>query len=240
MRTIHLNIRFILITLFVYGVFSSMFAQEAKETYNQQDEQGRKQGYWRKTNEEGKLVYEGQFLNNQPFGEFRYFYPSGRLRVKMLFSDSGDTAKTIHYHQHQIVQSEGIYIDQKKDGPWKFYNEAGILVSEENYTHDLKDGQVRSFYANGILLEEQHFSMGVQVGSWKQYHPNGNLKHEIKFENGLMHGIASYYFPDGGLYLSGNYHQGLKNGEWVRFSAEGEIESTEIWTMGIYENIQIE
>jgi antitoxin component YwqK of YwqJK toxin-antitoxin module len=126
-------------------------AQEPDGTFNQQDEQGRKQGSWRKTNEEGKLVYEGQFLNDKPYGEFRYFYPTGGLRAKMIFSDTGDTAKTIHYHQNQMVQGEGMYIDQKKEGLWKFYNEAGILVSEENYKHDLRDGQMRSYYRRWLL-----------------------------------------------------------------------------------------
>lgn len=239
-RKIHHNIRFLLIALLLCGVFSVSRAQEAESTYNQQDEQGRKQGLWRKTNEEGKMVYEGQFLNDKPYGEFRYYYPNSNLRVKMLYDGTGDTARTIHYHQNQMVQSEGKYIDQKKEGLWKFYNESGLLVSEENYTHDLRDGQMRSFYTNGTLLEEQFFSMGKEMGSWKQYHPNGILKHEIKFENGLMHGAAAYYYSSGGLYLTGNYQQGLKDGEWVRFKTDGEIESTEIWTMGINENIQIE
>ena len=47
---------------------------------NKTDAQGRKQGPWRKYQPGDKiLIYTGQFKDDIPVGEFRYYYPSGKV-----------------------------------------------------------------------------------------------------------------------------------------------------------------
>ena len=40
---------------------------------NQTDKNGLKQGRWEKTYTNGAIRYQGQFRNDKPYGEFKYF-----------------------------------------------------------------------------------------------------------------------------------------------------------------------
>ncbi len=47
--------------IFAIITFNSVFTQSSSDTLNRTDEQGLKQGYWVKLDEEGMLKYEGSF-----------------------------------------------------------------------------------------------------------------------------------------------------------------------------------
>ena len=56
----------------------SLYGQDTANI-NKTDASGRKQGVWKKY-EKGKLVYEGQFKDNVPYGTFRYYHTNGKLK----------------------------------------------------------------------------------------------------------------------------------------------------------------
>ena len=69
--------------LFLVGVHWSVLGQ------NKTDAAGRKQGPWIKYQGDGTTpLYTGTFKDNIPVGEFRYFYPSGK--VKMIVKHESD------------------------------------------------------------------------------------------------------------------------------------------------------
>ena len=70
----------------------SGFTQSSSDTLNRTDEQGLKQGYWIKLDEEGMLKYEGTFKDNNPTGNFIYYYPDGVVRARSTFYDDGKKA----------------------------------------------------------------------------------------------------------------------------------------------------
>jgi antitoxin component YwqK of YwqJK toxin-antitoxin module len=207
-------------------------AQHPVDTLNQTDENGLKQGSWKRFNERGVLLFEGQFIDDQPYGEFRYYYATRSLRTVLVYDSAGIEAEAVFRHPNGRIQSEGTYINQKKEGLWKFYDEMGRLVSEEEYQNDLKHGLSRKYFRDGTLLEEQFFVEGTAHGSWKQYHPGGSIKHKLNFNQGLLEGDAVYYNAAGGVFARGKYRNGLKDGEWVRFNQNGVIEKKEDWQMG--------
>ena len=46
------------------------------------DKKGLRQGVWAKYYPDNKTpIYTGQFLDNKPIGEFRYFFPSGKVKA---------------------------------------------------------------------------------------------------------------------------------------------------------------
>ena len=82
--------------LIIFSV--AAFAQNSNDTLNRTDDKGRKQGYWKKLNEDGVLKYEGTFINDTPTGNFIYYFPDGVVKARSTFYDDGKRSQTTTYH----------------------------------------------------------------------------------------------------------------------------------------------
>ena len=103
-------------------------------------------------------------------------------------------------------EEEGVYKNDKKEGPWRRYSLVGDVLAMENYRWGNKDGACRYFTGFGEMLREEH---------WKALNPDrlydtvdvedvdhlGQYKKVIvKNEGaGLPHGVWNYYDPASGL-----------------------------------------
>jgi antitoxin component YwqK of YwqJK toxin-antitoxin module len=212
---------------FSSGAQTSTFSAE-----NKLDDRGAKDGPWRKLDSTGKVQYEGQFRHGVPFGEFRYFYPTGKIRIISQVTDEGNTAKTINFHPNGMKMAEGTYINKRKEGEWTYNDENGILVSREFYAEGKKSGLASTYYSDGKLFEEKHYEHGLEVGSWKQFFTDGALKIDAVYEAGKIEGMATFYFPDGKVMARGNYVHNLKHGVWTFMSEDGKKEKEDIYEMG--------
>ena len=138
-------LRFALNLSFIFFVLFLGFSQ-----VNKTDAQGKKQGAWKKFYPNTQVLqYEGQFLNNQPIGEFRYYYPSGK--VKAVLQHEKNTKKTAawFYFENEQIMSEGSYSDMKKDAVWINYAPEGFIVSKESYLNDKLNGSRIAYYLEG-------------------------------------------------------------------------------------------
>ena len=82
--------------MFYYGsisLFCCWHSRLAKTNFT--DSLGRKQGYWKKYSKD-TLKYEGQFKDDIPVGEFKYYFFDGKVKAHTTYSDNGKVAKTIH------------------------------------------------------------------------------------------------------------------------------------------------
>lgn len=199
--------------------------QEISSTPNQIDGKGRKQGSWSKKDTLGNLVYTGQFKDDKPVGEFRYFYQNGTVRTLLNYAIDGNAASCINYYASGLKMAEGSYFGKQKDGTWSYFNEQGELASEESYSKGVPAGTWKVYYEEKKLMEEFSYVSGKKEGKWKQYFPNSNVKAEGTYHNGLMQGPAVFYFPDGNIMSKGEYQDDLKNGVWVNFKQDGSKES---------------
>src|SRR5688572_22691299 len=131
--------RYLFIFLFlVFFPLATTWAQAGD--INKTDKAGKKQGVWKKKDAAGKMLYEGQFIDDKPSDTFTYYYPSGEVKAINHFSDKGRIARAQLFHLNGKKMAEGKYVVEKKDSVWKFYNEEGVLIAEENYVFDKKDG----------------------------------------------------------------------------------------------------
>jgi antitoxin component YwqK of YwqJK toxin-antitoxin module len=118
-------------------------------------------------------------------------------------------------------EEEGMYDNDRKEGPWRKYTLSGDLFGVENYRWGFKDGISRYFNINGDLLREE---------SWRAFNPDklydtidvedvNNPDHfnkvVIKNEgSSLKHGTWRYYDPSTGFinktefYLYGKLEEG--------------------------------
>ncbi|PKP27911.1 MAG: hypothetical protein CVU02_02405 [Bacteroidetes bacterium HGW-Bacteroidetes-19] len=190
---------------------------------NRIDSKGNKQGLWKKYDKD-VLIYEGNFKDNIPVGEFKYYHANGKLKSITLFIQGVHEVKTTIFHANQKKASEGVFMDQIKHLEWKYWDENETLISVENYDHGKKTGVWKTFSpTTGILLEELNYLNDKLHGTAKTYYTDGLPCTVENYINGKRNGIAESYFIDGKLSITGPFHEGFKIGIWNYFDQNGKL-----------------
>jgi len=218
---------FVLITMISFHVFS-------QETLNKKDAEGRRQGQWVKMDSAGRKVYEGQFKDNIPQGTFKYYYPGGSVKAISVFSDDGKSTNTTTYFPNGKKNAEGKYLNEKREGLWRFFSEFDEkLVSEEMYTAGKKNGPAKTYFAGTTLIEMITWKDGVKDGSWIQYFDDGKVKLQSSYKNDLKDGSLVVFYPNGQKFNIGQYKNGYPDGQWLTYDLDGKLLSTDIYDNGV-------
>ena len=126
--------------------FSFVAAQPNKptktDTLNQVDENGKKQGYWKKKYLNGVVRYEGYFIDDKPARFFKHFYKNGKLKATLIYYDNNKSAAAHLYYKDGFLMATGQYFGMEKDSLWRYYNENGKLVASEVYDKGGKNGKI--------------------------------------------------------------------------------------------------
>lgn len=200
----------------------------AQDKINVTDKNGKKQGVWKKY-EQGKLVYEGQFKDDVPYGTFKYYHANGKLKSTTDFEQGVHKVRTVIYHENGKKASEGVYVDQQKDGEWRYYSDKDTLIKEENYRLGKRNGLWKTYSTAGVLLEECNYLNDKRDGIYKTYYLNGNVSLEENFVAGKTNGKSTAYYPNKNISMTGNYHNGWRDGEWDAYDVNGKIRSTTVY-----------
>jgi antitoxin component YwqK of YwqJK toxin-antitoxin module len=217
MKATNLKLAVICIIMTIVPVL--IFAQPVNKT-NFTDSLGRKQGYWKKYSKD-TLKYEGQFKDDIPVGEFKYYFSSGKVKAQTTYSDNGKVAKTIMYHPNGKKNGEGTYMDKKKDGLWVYYGANGIKISEENYKMGVKTGVWKYFYEDGRINRIENYKNNVRDGEWVEFYQDSVMKTKGNYTNDKLNGVVQCFGLTGKLFLTGKYIDDLKEGEWMFFNDLG-------------------
>ena len=196
----------------------------AQNPINQLNSKGKKQGYWKKYDDKNVLLYEGTFANDVPVGEFKYYYPNGKLKSTSYFMQGVHKVHTVMYDEQGNKAAEGNFIDQQKDSIWNYYNSAGTVIQTEGYNKGKKEGAWRT-YSNetGTLLEEDFYRGGKRSGTCRTFFADGKISTRIDYIDGQMNGISETYYPGEQIFIRGIYHNGLKIKTWDTYDANGRI-----------------
>ncbi len=206
---------------------------------NMMDSEGRKQGAWEKYWDESKTLpqYKGQFVNDEPVGEFWYYYPSGEVRAIIDHLNPNQSFASFYFKNKELM-SEGMYLNQKRDSLWINYNPQGFTLSIEKYKDGKLNGTKVIFYIQNQIergelkvLSETMYIDSLRSGSFKEYFSSGILKEEGSFLNDRREGIWTKFNIKGARVQSLRYKNGVKHG-WS-YSYNGQDESRE---SGLYRN----
>ena len=217
---------FLLFNILLLTTPALLFAQ------NVTDAKGLKQGEWQKKDAEGRLLYEGSFKDNVPQGVFKYYYETGKVRSQLTYAQDGKSATAINFHPNGKKMAEGMYVNTKKDGHWKYFNDLETPSADEYYDKGTSVGVWKTYYDDGKLLEECPYQNGLKHGVIKQYFTDGVIKSEVNFRNGKYEGKSTYYFHSGKPLLIGTLHDDMKEGLWITYKETGEKESEIEYTNG--------
>lgn len=197
------------------------------------DSKGKKQGYWRKLDDKGKLIYEGQFKDDKPIGKFKYYYPNDSIRAIMFFKEDGKAYAKL-FHMNGKRMGEGKYIGSEiKDSIWTYYDEEGLLISRENYKAGKKDGIATVYLPDGKISEQRTYKNDIQDGPFKELFSGGSVKVQGNYVNGKMEGRVAYHYPNGVEVAAGYYKNGNKNGPWIYKTEDGKIREKELYKNGV-------
>lgn len=210
----------------------------ASFSQNKTDDQGRKQGVWKKGYKNSTVFrYVGQFKNDKPYGEFTYYYESGNIQSKIKFQKNGTVAYNVMYHESSgYVMAKGKYLNEAKDSLWLYYDNKGQLKSQETFKKGKLDGQRVVYYepVNGkyIVAKFEYYTNGVRNGQFKEYYPNTKLKGEGVYKTGNLNGMVKYYRPNGSLERIERYQYAVKHGWWIFFDKNGRQVGSELFWEG--------
>ncbi len=221
----------------IFALILLLFTTSAtgQNKYNKVDKNGFKQGKWVKMWNNGMVKYKGTFKDNKPTGEFKYFYPSGKLKSVMTFLNDGNKAHNISYHENGKKMAEGDFVNQKKVGKWEYYSDLDEkLVSKENYKDGELNGNTLTYYIDeGKPFELIEYKNGKKNGKWIKYFMDGSIMTETTYVNNKLEGVFKNFDPNGTLIVKGQYNNGEMDGIWEYYDETGKFYRKEVYSKGV-------
>ena len=222
-----------LIFLFLIPFFC--FAQT-----NTIDKKGWKQGAWAKYYPDNKTaIYTGQFKDNKPFGEFRYYFPSGKLKAIIQHQDKNTLSYARFYFENEQLMSEGRYKDMKRDSLWTNHNSQGFIISREMYTLDKLSGLRVTYYLEGQgedkekVLTIENYKDSLLNGSYEAYFMKGNCKEKGGYLKGKKEGEWLTFHTNNVVISRCNYRNGLVHGWTYGYDIKGKLLGKSLYDKGV-------
>jgi uncharacterized protein len=180
----------------------------------------------------GKLQYEGAFLDNTPVGIHKEFNEQGKLVTSKEFTSTGfllgeglfdnngkRTGEWKLFDEYlEYFFGFGLYEDGLKQGKWMFYYPDGNLELEGYYNRDKPDREWTWLFPSGTKKREEVYLDGKREGAYAEYDSVGNTILKGEYFDGVR--IGEWYYSVGDITEKGAYEFGDKNGEWKHYYNE--------------------
>jgi antitoxin component YwqK of YwqJK toxin-antitoxin module len=231
-----------IVTIAFLLTISAMATCQTETEINTTDQQGKKQGHWIKKYSNENVMYDGFFKDDHPVGEFRRYYENKTLKSLLIYSGDGKEVVATIYHPNSNISSEGTYINEKKEGKWKFFSAFinGYLICEELYSGNLKNGLSLKFYPDSTVAERVTYINDVRQGEWISYYPNGAICLKSNYLNGKINGKFEVWFENGRIEFSGQYKNDARDGLWHIYKDDGTIKYELEYLAGVTKNRQMD
>jgi antitoxin component YwqK of YwqJK toxin-antitoxin module len=199
---------------------------------NKTDVNGLKQGEWKKFHKNGMLSKVGKFKDDQPIGEWLYYFNTGKMMAKL--THSGVESYSISFHKTGGPQSIGKFVNQKKDSTWVYYDLDGYKIATDYFVEGLKNRISYVYYPSGKVAEEKEYRNDFEQGAWNMFWENGDKKKTATYVNGALEGQAVFYNSEGKRSISGFYYHNLRDKAWLFFNEDGNtIKKKEQYNKGV-------
>jgi len=215
---------------------------QSDQTLNLTDQQGRKQGHWITKYPNGNVRYEGIFKDDHPVGEFRRYNENRSINSVLVYSPDGKTADASIFHPNGFKSAQGKYINQMKEGKWKFYSYSieGYLINEEEYSKNLRNGLSHKFYTDSTLAEKVNYVNDKKEGEWLQYFASGRIFLKSNYSRGLLNGKVEVWIENGKPEISGYYKNNYREGKWLIYNEDGTLRYELNYTLGVTKDRQMD
>jgi antitoxin component YwqK of YwqJK toxin-antitoxin module/Tfp pilus assembly protein PilF len=124
-------------------------------------------------------------------------------------------------------KSEGVYVDGKRDGLWKFYDDNGYLTTTETHSDGKLNGLTTNYYCSGKVKSEINYTKGAEDGLYKSYYQNGTLERQGYYVKGQEQGYWYYFYVDGTRSNTRYYLNGEQVGKQCSYGVTGKLTKEE-------------
>ena len=180
------------------------------------------EGKWYYDN--GVVYYEGFFADGQPNGYGKFFYASGALEYEGEVVAGRWQGYGTRYYESGIMGYEGDYVDGSPNGEGKEYYESGALKYEGSFAEGYWDGHGTKYYENGRPLYIGDYVKSQAQGKGRQYYESGALMYDGGWVGSNWEGYGTKYREDGTPIYEGDYVGGQPNGKGRYFYENGALE----------------
>ena len=193
--------------------------------------------------ENGKLMYEGGFIDNKFEGYGKYYYLNDEY-YEGQFKNGLRNGKGILYYSNGNIIYEGDFVndkfegngkyiygggeyyngqwkDNKKNGKGSLYAKNGNIIYVGDFVNDNYEGNGRFYFEGGGYYDGQ-WKNHKKNGKGKIYDKYGKIKYDGDFINDQKDGYGIYYY-DGGEYYKGYWKNNMKNGKGIIYYKNGNI-----------------
>ena len=213
-------------------------AAAAQPGLNTVDANGLKQGPWEKRYPNGRLMYQGAFLNDRPAGTWKRWHENGSLKAILEYAPASDTVRATLYESASTPVARGCYLGEKKTGTWEYLSNGRTIATEE-FSNGLKNGLSRKFYASGEILEESAWVNDQLHGKYTAFFTSGKPFLECQYQEGKRHGPCLSYYPSGTPEVLSHYQNDLPEGTWVFLAVNGDTLYTLRYQEGKLQNPEV-
>lgn len=225
----------LILSLMLFGFLSA----QAQEEVNKLDSDGARHGHWKKTYPDSDQIrYEGTFEHGKEVGVFKFYCEDCGSQPTAIrtFNEKDKSVFVQYFTAKGKLVSEGILVDQEREGEWKYYHEkSSRVMSREFYKNGKLNGTQTTYYPDGAKTEELNYVNGIKEGENLYYSPEGVVIKKLQYRNDLLQGPASYYDAAGVLVIEGFYKDGKKNGLW-KYYKNGVLELEETYPKPVKKN----
>ena len=160
--------------------------------------------------EEGKLIFEGEYKNGKKSGTIIEYYDGVKeseieylydYKIKGKEYVQGRLEYEGEYHNNKKWNGKGydengniIYELNNGNGRIKEYNE-GILIFEGEYLNGKRNGKCKEYdYNENLIFEGEYLNGEKWNGKFKKYDNENRLKYEIEYSDGQKKYYKSYKY----------------------------------------------
>jgi antitoxin component YwqK of YwqJK toxin-antitoxin module len=173
-------------------------------------------GFYRSFSAEGIVLSEGEVVNGERLGTWKFYFEDGRLREEGTFEDdilvirnswNMNNEQTVadgmglyasYFAGNGSVYEIGAIQNGHREGEWFVYHEStGITAQKSNYKNGKLHGETISYFETGEILSKGYFEDGKMNGNWIWYHENESISSTVNYINHKKEGKQIFYTESG-------------------------------------------
>ncbi len=113
----------------------------------------------------------------QQFEVIDYYYPSLKIQMtgtynELLGNKEIENGSFRYFSESGFMTSEGVFINGKKEGVWKYYFDKETLWYTKSFRNDREEGDCFTYYPNGTKKRKEVFKSGYLLEGFC-YTPEG-------------------------------------------------------------------
>lgn len=155
---------------------------------------------------DGKKSVEGQIVDDQRAGEWKYYDKYGNLTTLEKYKDGKLTDTLKEFFSNGQLESFSIVNNGKRDGLFQTFNIFGDLVSEGYYTEGDYDNQWIGYYPDGSFSYKNFYVQGTKQGYQISYDVEGKLDGMDEYDNGRIIAHTQFDTTENILSQMGEYN----------------------------------